>query len=809
MDDLYLENEVRIAHLVDCITRPKPVELPRLRDPIRHDREILERLREDRRVGRTARGDGADPLGGYAYAPSGRPVLDRLRRAMDQASANGVTGDLVSCDDGRGGAGVMLRAHLAAHGRSDREVWVAGRFRAADDSRRAPDAADGFDRLRPDLNQIRDAFARFDLLDDRVHLLQGEIDTTLAAPPFGSVAVLHLGCSLGTQAAVALERLAGLLAPGSHVVAEGAETVAAAKSWAKAHHGTVRFDQVGVEAIAWVVEAPSSESPQPPAVAGTAHSPIAGPGPSGAPDLSVVVVFYEMRRESARTLHSLSRAYQRDLDGIRYEVVVVDNGSSEPQRLDRSFVESFGAEFRLIDMGPDATPSPVTALNRGIMETSGDVVAVMIDGAHVLTPGVLSQALAAQRSYGPAVVAVQPFHLGPGQQGETMGTGYDQQAEDALLDQHGWPADGYALFDVSHFQGDRDWLDGLWESNCLFVPRSILRQVGGFDEGFSTPGGGFANLDLYERVGAHPDTHLVTILGEGSFHQVHGGTTTNQADSTFRRSRIATYAGEYSDLRGRPYSGPEKEIHFVGAFRNESSKRTRARRLTPTAFEVDPALEGEGGPTGKAKPMPEDLRDAFVNAYWRTNGWRGTRWRGRNVLNAPGDLLAYQEIISEVRPDWVIETGTRKGGRTLFLAHVLDIVGRGSVIGVDSVEATDRPQHPRITYVSGRAHDEDVVEQVRQITGDTRRAVVILGTRGARRRMHAEFAAYEKFVPVDSYVVMEHTVLNGHPVDATFGPGPFEALQRILNTRDDFAPDQRFERHAVTFNPGGYLRRIR
>ena len=157
----------------------------------------------------------------------------------------------------------------------------------------------------------------------------------------------------------------------------------------------------------------------------------------------------------------------------------------------------------------------------------------------------------------------------------------------------------------------------------------------------------------------------------------------------------------------------------------------------------------------------------------------------------------------------VIETGTRKGGRALFLAHVLDILGRGSVLAIDSVEATDRPDHPRITYLSGRAHDDDVLDEARRITGDTRNAVVILGTRGARRRMHAEFAAYERFVPVDSYVVMENTVLNGHPVDATFGPGPFEALQRILNTRDDFAPDQRFERHAVTFNPGGYLRRVR
>lgn len=809
VDDLYLENEARIAHLVDCVVNARPVQLPRLRDPLRHDREVVDRLREDRRVGRTTpTGDGADPAGGYAYAPGGRPALDRLHVALDDGAARGAEGALVSFDEGRGGPAVLFRAHLAVHDRAGTDVWVAGRFRAAADDRPGPDPADGFDRLRPDLNQQRDAFARFGLLDERVHFLQGAPDATLTDPPFGAVAVLHLGAGAGDEAGTVLDRLAPRLLPGAHVVAEGATTAEAVRAWRREHGFVGPVEPIGVDGLAWIVDDPLPTAVEPPAP-GAAAVPLAAPPARDAPALSVVVVFHDMRREAARTLHSLSRAYQRDLDGVHYEVIAIDNGSSPDQRLDDDLVAAHGPEFRLIDLGPDAPPSPVTALNRGIAEAQGDLVALMIDGAHVLTPGVLSQALAAQRGYPPAVVAIQPFHLGPGQQGETMGTGYDQGLEDALLTKHGWPADGYALFDISHFQGDRDWLDGLWESNCLFVPRSILRQVGGFDEGFATPGGGFANLDVYERAGAHPDTHLVTVLGEGSFHQVHGGTTTNQADSTFRRDRIATYAGQYHDLRGRPFSGPEKSIHYVGSFRNEGSKRTRARRLTPNAFEVDIALEGPGGPTGPAQPLPEDLRDAFVNAYWRTNEWRSTRWRGRNIPNAPADLLAYEQILSEVRPDWVIETGTRKGGRAWFLANVLDLIGHGSVLSIDSVAADGRPEHPRITYLSGRAHDDDVVAAATSITGDTRNAVVILGTRGARRRAHAEFDRYERFVPVGSYIVLEHTVLNGHPVDATFGPGPFEALQRILNTRDDFAPDQRFERHGVTFNPDGFLRRIR
>ena len=74
--------------------------------------------------------------------------------------------------------------------------------------------------------------------------------------------------------------------------------------------------------------------------------------------------------------------------------------------------------------------------------------------------------------------------------------------------------------------------------------------------------------------------------------------------------------------------------------------------------------------------------------------------------------------------------------------------------------------------------------------------------------MHLEFQAYERFVPVGSYVVVENTILNGYPVNASHGPGPFEAVRRILNVNGDFVADSRWEKHGLTFNLGGFLRRI-
>ncbi len=811
VDEHYLENEIRLAHLADAITRPKPVELPRLRDPQRHDQEALERLRHQRRTGE-APAEGPLPTG-YAYAPAGRPGLEALQASLDQVRSHHVAGHLVSCGEGRGGAGIFLRAYLSAYDLTGRDVWLAGRWRAAADGRTTFTEADGLAGLRPDLNLIRDGFDRFGVLDDRTHFLQGDPAATLPDAPVDEIALLHLGAELGASARTVLDHLYPRLSVDGDVVVEGAdpETLAAVEAYRHAHGITAPARRVGPAGLTWrkASSAPPSPAPAEPATrAGAARAPLAMPAASGAKDLSVVVVFYDMAREAPRTLHALSRAYQQGVDDLDYEVVVVENGSAPDQRLGAELVAGFGPEFRYLDLGAEATPTPATALNRGIAASVGHAVALMVDGAHLLTPGVLRQAMVGLAAYAPAVVAVQPWYLGPGQQGEVMRSGYDQATEDALLTKVGWPANGYGLFDISHFQGDRDWLDGLWESNCLVVPRARLEQVGGFDEGFHNAGGGFTNLDLYERLAAGPETTLVSVLGEGSFHQVHGGTTTNQVDPAERRQRVFSYAERYAELRGRPYTGPEKQIHYVGSFHGDAARRTRARRMTGAAFDVDPALEGVGGPAAKAVPMPDDLRDAFVAAYWRSLAWRTTTWHGARAWNAPTDLLTYQDLVFEVRPDVVIETGTRHGGRALFFAELMDLIGHGQVISIDSRPPEDRPEHPRITYLAGRAHDDEVVEQVRALAGPDARGLVVLGTRGAQRRMHAEFEAYAPFVPVGSYVVMEHTILNGRPVDASNGPGPFEAVRRILNLRGDFMADDTREQHGLTFNPGGYLKRV-
>ena len=109
-----------------------------------------------------------------------------------------------------------------------------------------------------------------------------------------------------------------------------------------------------------------------------------------APSLSIIVVFFNMCREAKRTLYTLSSLYQQGVTAQDYEVIVIDNGSTAP--LSVEFVEGFGPNFHY-RFHTTTDKSPVLALNRQIKECRSELVMVMIDGAHMLSPGVVANAL--------------------------------------------------------------------------------------------------------------------------------------------------------------------------------------------------------------------------------------------------------------------------------------------------------------------------------------------------------------------------------------------------------------------------------
>jgi cephalosporin hydroxylase len=219
----------------------------------------------------------------------------------------------------------------------------------------------------------------------------------------------------------------------------------------------------------------------------------------------------------------------------------------------------------------------------------------------------------------------------------------------------------------------------------------------------------------------------------------------------------------------------------------------------------------------------KQLTDRFSRLYFDSHvvgkTWVSMSWLGVPLLKCPTDLWTYQELIYELKPDVIIETGTLLGGSALYLASLCDLIGRGRVITID-IDATarsasqeqatvprSRPAHSRITYLNGSSTSEHIVKQVKWLTKDHEKVVVILDSDHSKEHVLAELHAYAPMVSRGSYLIVEDTNVNGHPVLPGFGPGPMEALNVFLQENRDFEIDFSREKHLLTFNPRGYLRR--
>jgi cephalosporin hydroxylase len=205
----------------------------------------------------------------------------------------------------------------------------------------------------------------------------------------------------------------------------------------------------------------------------------------------------------------------------------------------------------------------------------------------------------------------------------------------------------------------------------------------------------------------------------------------------------------------------------------------------------------------------ENFHRLYYDSIPRNTTWQETFWMGTRILKCPLDLWVYQEIFHELRPDLVVETGTAHGGSAAYMASLFDLLGHGEVVTIDVEDKPGRPEHPRITYLKGSSVAPAIVKEVEQRAARRPRVVVILDSDHRKPHVLAEMRAYARLVPVGSYMIVEDTNVNGHPVAADFGPGPMEAVEEFLRERDDFVADAAREKFLLTFNPRGYLRRVR
>jgi cephalosporin hydroxylase len=200
--------------------------------------------------------------------------------------------------------------------------------------------------------------------------------------------------------------------------------------------------------------------------------------------------------------------------------------------------------------------------------------------------------------------------------------------------------------------------------------------------------------------------------------------------------------------------------------------------------------------------------DRFHRLYYGHWGrtWRNTYWLGVPLQKCPLDLWVYQELLTEVQPELVVETGTYAGGTALYLASCLDMIGKGRVITIDILEREGRPDHERIEYITGSSTDSAVVERIRVEARGMSPVMVILDSDHSREHVLDELRAYAPVVTPGSYLVVEDTNINGRPVERMSGPGPHEAVEAFLREDRSFTRDPTREKFFLTFNPGGFLR---
>jgi glycosyltransferase involved in cell wall biosynthesis len=269
-----------------------------------------------------------------------------------------------------------------------------------------------------------------------------------------------------------------------------------------------------------------------------------------------------MAREIPRTVLSFLPDYQRGIDPDDIEILVMENGSSHP--VPEHIIASWPDNVRYINV-QNPHPSPARALNQGVAMARGDWVCPVIDGARMVTPGLITSAHHIMRAYDNPLITTLGFHLGDQVQQLNVQEGYNQDIEDQLLASIDWPNNPYKLFDISCLGGSaqKAWFNTIAESNVLIMKKEFYETLGGYDEAFDIPGGGLVNLDFFNRAVGDLSAEYIMFLNEGSFHQYHGGVTTSRPVSKTSledktRTTWQLYAQQYERIRGLPYAGPKR-----------------------------------------------------------------------------------------------------------------------------------------------------------------------------------------------------------------------------------------------------------
>lgn len=199
-------------------------------------------------------------------------------------------------------------------------------------------------------------------------------------------------------------------------------------------------------------------------------------------------------------------------------------------------------------------------------------------------------------------------------------------------------------------------------------------------------------------------------------------------------------------------------------------------------------------------------------------------WMGRPVIQYPQDMIAMQEIIWEVKPDLIIETGIAHGGSLIYYASLLELIGKGEVLGIDidirdhnRQEIEKHPMYKRIKMIQGSSISSEVIEQVKKIAAAKSAVLVCLDSNHTHEHVLSELNLYSPLVNLGSYIVAFDTIVEDLP-EGYFSQkrpwgianNPRTAVDEFLKTNKNFEIDESIDNKLlISVAPGGYLKRIK
>ena len=198
-------------------------------------------------------------------------------------------------------------------------------------------------------------------------------------------------------------------------------------------------------------------------------------------------------------------------------------------------------------------------------------------------------------------------------------------------------------------------------------------------------------------------------------------------------------------------------------------------------------------------------------------------WMGRPIIQYPQDMIAMQEIIWEVKPDLIIETGIAHGGSLIYYASLLELIGKGEILGIDidirehnRKEIEAHPMFKRIKMLQGSSVDSALVDEVKKYAEGKKSVMVSLDSNHTHRHVLDELNFYSPFVTVGSYMVVFDTIVEDLPENYlpgrewARGDNPKTAVFEFLKSHPEFIIDTDIDNKLlVSVAPQGYLKRIK